>query len=226
MNDKKYTTLSFGKLKFDAAICLNSDLPSLEEFAKLGDMPILAADGAAGRLRKIGVTPSVIIGDLDSLSSEDIAHFEKVKIISVPDQDTNDFEKTLKYAQSMNYHSVLILGIHGGEMEHTLNNWSVFARYSKSMNLALYDAGRYGISLDKSIHAEVKTGETISLIPQTKTIISTENLKWQLSEEILQLAVREGARNVAESDSITLEIHRGELLLFIDGRLPSAPSYD
>ena len=181
MNDKKYTTLSFGKLKFDAAICLNSDLPSLEEFTKLGDLPILAADGAALLLKKIGVTPSLIIGDLDSLSSEARAHFDKEKIISVPDQNTNDFEKTLKYAQSMNYNSVLILGIHGGELEHTLNNWSVFARYSKSMNLAIYDAGRYGISVDKNVHVKVKTGETISLIPQTKTLISTKNLKWELN---------------------------------------------
>jgi len=226
MNDKNYTRLSFGKLKFDAAICLNSVLPSAAEFANLGSLPILAADGAALRLKKIGVEPDVIVGDLDSLSEEELANFNKEKIIFEPDQNTNDFEKILMYAQSMNYQSVLILGIHGGELEHTLNNWSVFARWSKLLNLALFDADRYGISVDKSIVAEVKTGETISLIPLTETLITTKNLKWQLTEEILQLAVREGARNIAESDSITLEIHRGELLLFIDGRLPYAPSYD
>jgi hypothetical protein len=46
---------------------------------------------------------------------------------------------------------------------------------------------------------------------------------WELNNEILELGVREGARNIAIKQDISLIISEGELLLFLDDRLPNAP---
>jgi thiamine pyrophosphokinase len=152
--------------------------------------------------------------------------FDKSKIILIEDQETNDFEKNLIFAKESGYQNIAILGFHGGELEHSLNNWSVFMRYSKGMNLCIYDEYRYGIPIRESIRFNADENEIISIIPQTRTRIITKNLKWALNNEILEFGIREGAGNVAIEQDIQIELIEGEYLLFINSRLPHAPIFN
>jgi thiamine pyrophosphokinase len=79
-----------------------------------------------------------------------------------------------------------------------------------------------------SISIRMKTGinETISLIPQPIAFLKTKNLQWELNNEALELGVREGARNRAISDEIEIKIISGEILLFVNARLPFAPLFE
>jgi len=210
--------------RFDAIVCLNSILPDKEIFDFFGNIKILAADGAANNLYKIGIESDFIIGDLDSLENGDdnIANLS-AKLIHLPDQNTNDFEKTLDFAYNNGMQNNLIFGFHGGELEHTLNNWSIFLKYSEKMNLCIFDADRYGFSIRESISINFESGEMISLIPQQKVKLITKGLKWELNNEILKFGEREGARNVAVDGRVSIEMLNGSLLLFCNARLPYAP---
>ncbi|MDQ1266886.1 MAG: thiamine pyrophosphokinae [Bacteroidota bacterium] len=211
---------------FDCMICLNGSIPGSDFFSLLKDVPLLAADGAALKLFDIGVSPDYVIGDLDSFySSEKSSDFPDTKIIFLPDQEHNDFEKTLTYCLDNGFKSALIAGFHGGELEHTLNNWSILKKFSDKLQICVYDQGRYCLPLKFSVNLNVKTGEMISIIPQPEALLTTVNLQWELKNESLSLGVREGARNRALSEDITIEIHSGEILLVIDCRLPLAPKY-
>jgi thiamine pyrophosphokinase len=220
----EYFEISFEDAFFDAILCLDTNLPDKETFLKLGKLPIIAADGAAIRLLKMGIVPNVIIGDLDTYYKHPLSQqISYSKIIQIKEQETNDFEKALKYAVENKFEKILIFGFHGGELEHTLNNWSVLKRYMGKLELCIYEDGRYAIPIDFSISLNVLKDEIISLIPQPKALITTKNLFWELNHEVLELGIRDGARNKAVSDEIFIEIHEGELLLFINARLPFAP---
>jgi thiamine pyrophosphokinase len=216
--------ITFGELSFDAIVCLDANLPGADFYDLFPGMPLLAADGAGLQLSDMGVIPDYIIGDLDTFNSK--SHQEKLLktiLIQIPEQETTDFEKILNFALDNNYMNILILGFHGGELEHTLNNWSVLVRYSRKMNLCIWDAGRYAIPVSSSIEIKLEQNETVSIIPQPKTTLTTDNLKWELNKEKLELGVREGARNIAILPEIRIFLHSGEYILFINARLPFAP---
>jgi thiamine pyrophosphokinase len=111
----------------------------------------------------------------------------------------------------------------GGLLEHTLNNWSVFSRFSKIMNLCIYDSGRYGFSVSDSVLLHVRKGEIISLVPQTRALVKTEGLNWELNDEYLGIGSREGARNFALTTRVRISVRKGALLVFCDPRLPYSP---
>jgi thiamine pyrophosphokinase len=218
--------IKFGNIKFDAIICLNASLPEVEVFRHFNAIPIIAADGSAEALFKLNIIPDLIIGDMDSLDVSSIPpDFDNSHIKIIADQDTNDFEKILTFCLKNNWNNLLITGIHGGELEHTLNNLSVYKKFNHSLNLCIFDFDRYGIMIDFSIELDTKIEETISLIPFPSVNIKTSNLKWSLNDEDLLLGRREGARNKALDDNIQLDINSGELFVFFNPRLPFAPEF-
>lgn len=210
--------------EFSAIVCLNANLPPKDIFEMVSGIPKIAADGAAFQMLEIGIEPDLIIGDMDSFALTPSYHeIDKNKILVIPDQETNDFEKILLYCLRNGMNDLLVIGFHGGELEHTLNNWSVFKKYSRRLNMCLFDQNRYGISIFESVRLLVNCNEIISLIAQPKVKLTTKNLEWELKNEVLELGCREGARNVAIAEEIEIEIHEGEMLLFINNRLPIPP---
>ncbi len=208
----------------DAVVALNATLPDTSFFREVGTARLIAADGAGQQLLERGLIPERIIGDLDSLPLEAVAAvYPPDRIVHDPDQDSNDFEKCLRYCRRQGMHSILVCGMHGGEFEHSLNNWSVFIRHARDINMCVYDAGRLGIPVHKELCLATRPGEIISLIPQPAAVLSTESLRWPLQREALGLGSREGARNQALTDRISINVHEGELLLFCDARTPQVP---
>ena len=218
------TPLRFTEPSFDAVIVLNGDLPDLTVLEQLADVPFVAADGAADTLVRLGVMPEFVVGDLDSISVETLRHIDAMaEIVVEPDQDSNDFEKSLRFAQSQLWRRLLVLGLHGGDLEHTLNNWSVLMRYGQQLSLCAYDRGRYAIPMFSSFLHTPTEGELLSLIPQPLARLTTQGLQWDLQDEPLALGTREGARNRAIAEHVHITIHDGSLLFICDARFPASP---
>ncbi len=218
--------LTFGKKKFDVILCLDGDLPEPSILRNLCTVEIVAADGAGLKLIDMKIKPNVIIGDLDTFYQRPMSNsIEDIVFIQIADQETNDFEKALKYIINYGFGNVLIVGFHGGELEHTLNNWSILKKYSDNLNLCVYDKGRYAIPVKHSFKMHCKKNEIISIVPQPFALLETNGLKWELNNEILELGYREGIRNIAKQEIIEIKINKGEILLFIDARLPFAPNW-
>jgi thiamine pyrophosphokinase len=209
----------------DALLCLNGALPSSNVIgmfrSKQCSIPIIAADGAATQLETLHITPDYIIGDLDSLThKQEYWRHKGVNVIRIEEQESTDFEKSLSFAQRQQWRSVMVCGFHGGDLDHTLNNWSIVTRYGRTMNLCIYDAGKVGIPLYESVSIQAKKGMMISLIPQPRVVLTTTGLQWELRQEALALGVREGARNRAQQESVHLEIHEGSVFVMLEAELP------
>lgn len=209
---------------FEAVVCLNGVLPAVGVFEQFADRPLIAADGAASALVGMGIVPEYVVGDFDSIDRSILDSVRTTSEVIVDlDQDITDFEKALRLARTMLYGRLLVLGIHGGDMDHTLNNWSVFMRHSREFPLVALDNNRYAIPLAEGFVYHSRANELISLIPQPKAALTTTGLVWELNAEELALGVREGARNRSTGTQVTVDIHSGSILFVCEACIPSAP---
>jgi thiamine pyrophosphokinase len=220
--------MTFKTLQFvlpDVIVCLNGTLPDTAFFDKIRPVPIAAADGSAKKLRECSILPNYIVGDLDSLFDEIELWREQKGIIihEVSDQNSTDYEKTLEFVAGQGCKNIMVCGIHGGELDHTLNNWSITIRYGKAHKLAVYDNGKIAVPIYESVQFATTQDDMISLIPQPHTHLTTEGLEWNLTNEVLELGKREGARNRATGTKVKLQVHSGSCLLFLKTALPYMP---
>jgi len=204
-------------------LLLDGEEPSaaiVEKFAKKATK-IIATDGAARYAHRHNIPLDVIIGDMDSISKETRAFYEKkeTQIISEGDQQTNDFEKALKYilAESL-VKEIVVLGIHGKRTDHLLTNFSVMLRYTDDFeSLVAYDAmhehqfltaGKHWHSFNLQIGAPV----TLTPLPQAQGI-TTSGLYYPLKNETMTFGKREGLVNIITEDTASVEIMKGALLI-------------
>ena len=126
-----------------ALLVLDGEVPLADLLEELREThaPIVAADGAALKLRSSGILPDTIIGDLDTLGGA-ITGFERegVNVIRLDSQEENDLEKALLWMIEQDITSVTIVGAGGGMTDHALNNFSVLARYAVKLRITLRDA--------------------------------------------------------------------------------------
>ena len=181
---------------------------------------IVCADSGAEHARRLGMDVDAIVGDLDSISKETLTHYREhgVEIVRHTDQEHNDFEKVLRYLTHSAEQHVIVLGMTGGRVDHTLSNLSVMLRYAdRFKSLVAYDAlsrhqfltaERMAVSFDCPI------GTTISLSPYgIAEGVTTHNLMYPLNMETLSLGVREGLSNVSTGTPVTISIVSGALLV-------------
>jgi thiamine pyrophosphokinase len=194
-------------------------------FPSLSHTPLIAADGAATKLRLLGIMPNAIIGDLDSLRAErSWWEQQQCTLRELADQNSTDFEKCLEFAREQGWTRLLVFGVHGGDLDHTLNNWSIVSRYGNTalsgLRLCLADNGKMALPLFASCSLHITVNAMISLLPQPFVRLTTSGLEWELQRETLALGTREGARNRARLADITLTLHEGAVLLVVESALP------
>ncbi len=199
-----------------ALLVLDGELPSKQFIHNLrpDHQLLIAADGAALRLHAIEIIPDIVIGDMDSMGTDHaLFQSESVMLVHKPDQESNDFEKGLQWILEQNLGAVTILGIGGGMLDHTLNNFSILAKYATDLTLTIRDERSTGVVVIDQFALSTNPGERISLIPLPKTNLTTTGLEWELEEEDLQFAVREGASNRTTGTQVQLTIHSGIVLV-------------
>ena len=218
--------LRFFDKKPDCLVCLSGDFPDFSFFDEFSDIPIIAADGAANELLQYSIIPSFIVGDLDSFIPHFLPAGAACEIIQEESQEINDFEKSMLFALKKGYKHIVITGLHGGDLEHSLNNvsvlWKLFPLFT---TIVLVDSSlRIAIPVDRSFsYSAHYIGEIVSLIPSPHALLTTSGLQWNLENEALEFSVREGARNRVEHLHPEILIHEGRLLFFCDSRFPLIP---
>ena len=194
---------------YRSILCLNGTLPPADFFAI--KLPVFAADGAANRLTEMGIVPEMVIGDLDSITQENLAalnshyHF---------DQDYCDFEKSLQYLQQKNLLPAIILGLEGGYLDHTLNNINCFMQTAGSV---FYSPPLSGFVLREKEHRTLALPlqTKISLIGLPYAKLSSQGLKWELNQYELFYPGKNSCFNRSVSKIVKLDAHAGNTLILI-----------
>lgn len=212
-----------------AIIFVNGNLANLEA-ARLFIHPddfIIAADGGTRHALALGLLPSVIIGDLDSLNPANRRHLEQnhVKIIQYPqDKDETDLELALAYAINAGYKRIKIIAALGGRLDQTLGNLSLLTAPSLAgLDIRLDDGDEEVFFIRKQAQIHGRIGEIVSLIPwgNPVTIIRTEGLRWQILNDTLHPHKTRGISNEIIAMRVQVQIESGLLLLVHRKRTPS-----
>ena len=122
---------------------------------------LICCDGAADKLIAMGMSPHVIVGDMDSLSGEVREQYASI-IIHSDDQESNDLTKAVHYCIDKGYSSVSILGATGLREDHTLGNISLMMEYYPRIEVQIISD--YGIFflVHSGEQVRSKVGEKIS----------------------------------------------------------------
>jgi thiamine pyrophosphokinase len=183
---------------------------------------VLAADGGANHLARIGVTPDAVVGDLDSLRPEVRAWLGEGRLVARPDQEWTDLHKTLAYAfDERGAKKVTVLAATGGGLDHALENLGLLARWASRGPLEAWDESFRIVPVLSRACLESAPGQRVSLLPLGRcSAVRTAGLRWGLAGEPLDLLGHTGVCNLAEADEIEVECTGGALLVFLQQSPP------
>ncbi len=185
---------------------------------------IIAADGGTQHCKSLAITPNVIIGDLDSIDSNDLAIYQQagVKIIQHPShKDETDLELALWLTLKYEIMQVYVIGALGARWDMTIANVLLLAnpKFSR-LSIHLLDGSQELIILGGKGQHKIKgkPGALISLIPITGDVfgITTQGLEYPLNNETLYFGATRGVSNVFTSDLAELTVTEGILLICLE----------
>ncbi len=165
-------------------ILANGSFPKSKKLLNILDHSnsIICCDGAVNNLIKSGREPSIIIGDLDSISPKIKKQFSE-KLIHITDQNTNDLTKAVDWCVSQSKNDVLILGATGKREDHTIANIALLSKYNEQLEIRMLTENGIFIPVSKTTKFDSFVGQQVSIFSQNSTTkISSEGLKYPLDE--------------------------------------------
>ena len=198
-------------------IFANGDLPDPDKAHALlreSDF-IIAADGGTRHALALGLTPNIIIGDLDSLNVERLT-FNAEIIQSPADKNETDLELAIQHALTLNPEQIIIAAALGGRLDQTLANIALVSNVQRpTSNVRLDDGIEEVFFCHEQTQIKGASGDIVSLIPWQGEVtgIVTTGLKWPLQNEILYPQKTRGISNEMMNDTATIQIKSGLLLI-------------
>lgn len=209
---------------FEAVICLNGRLLDREFFERVLSKKILliAADGSYHTLKRIGVNPDFVVGDMDSVG--DSVDLSMTQMHADSDQYSTDFEKVLFFLRSKGISKILVLGMNGGEIDHVINNTNTFLRYSDQFDMCFYDEpdfgeSKIGVAVNGKIDLDVGVGKNISLFSFDEGKICTKGMTWEVSGESFNVMKASAARNRSKERNVSVSTTGDKLLAIYSGTI-------
>ncbi|MGE5597718.1 MAG: thiamine diphosphokinase [Hyphomicrobiales bacterium] len=199
-----------------ALVFANGDLPSAELVAEFqaGAALVVAADGGADKALAVGVTPDVVIGDLDSVSEDARQKLPAERFLQVVDYDTTDLQKAVVYCIGHGATRIDILAAGGGRADHALANLSLVAMYRDHADVRVVD-DRFEVSLVRGttvIEAPRHTVISLVAVGQCEGVTTT-GMRWNLTDYPLAFSPYGVHNEVAETPA-SVSVRSGDLLLF------------
>ena len=195
----------------------NQPSHSVLEYFVAASPVIIALDGAAIMLQQRQIQPDVIIGDMDSLTSEQLDVFQSqgVQIIKDSTQNTSDISKGLTWSQKQYSGAHIdVIGIDGGRLDHQLAAFSALFECQSQAHLHIEEWLVVRVT-ETPIQYGTTKGRNISLIPFGEVSgVTLVGCKYSLENEKLSSGTR-GIHNETLGDQITISCQQGDLLLLI-----------
>ncbi len=182
-------------------LVLNGDLRWTEHLARLAREAtlVLAADGGANALTRLGLRPDAVIGDLDSIDTDTRAWIGEDRLIHRPDQDKTDFEKALAFAfEDSGVDRLTVLGALGGRLDHAIGNLGVLAREARGPNLVLITENERVLATATPADLDAISGETWSFWTFDPGVrVTLEGVRWPVKNAPLTVGDHPSISNEA-----------------------------
>lgn len=182
---------------------------------KKGYKTIICADGGAVNAMIVGLTPDIVIGDMDSVDKSIIEKLkQKSRIIKVNRQSDTDLEKAIKYAIKNRFVEAVILSAAGKRVDHSLCNFSFLIKYFDKIKLTILTTHSLLLPIKGEMKLKSMKGEIVSLFAfDDQTVVTSGGLKYPLKKSNLHFGRNESISNVSKSNTIQLNVNGGILLV-------------
>lgn len=179
---------------------------------------LVGVDGGLNHLINLGLSPNLIIGDLDSADPANVKNLaaQGVEVREFPaDKDETDLELAISAALDQNPQAILIVAALGNRLDQTLANLFLLTRSDLSrLDIRLVDGMREVFLIQEEATISGEIGQRVSLIPLCRPAkgIQTEGLKFPLHTETLFPDQTRGISNVMSEQSAKITLQEGQLL--------------
>jgi thiamine pyrophosphokinase len=203
-----------------AVLFINGELDNLQAMkAVLRESDLLVAvDGGLRYFAKMGLSPHLLIGDLDSVDPKDVLSVENTgtRVVRYPvEKDDTDLELALNLVIDEGYTAVRIAAALGGRIDHTLGNLFLLTRPGlEKIDLRILGPGEEIFVIRQDSEITGKQGDTISLIPLDGPAsgVTTQGLYYPLNGETLYPYHTRGISNVMLDARARVRLKEGLLL--------------
>jgi thiamine pyrophosphokinase len=190
-----------------------------------GDL-LIAVDAGADAVARAGLTPDLLVGDLDSITVLGLADLERrgVELVRLDTaKDETDTEAALRVAVEQGADRITVYNALGGpRLDHLMGNLLLLtAPWLAPVRVTLVD-GLHEVFLCKGDAVVIgRPGDTVSLLPLSQVVedVRTEGLRYPLFGEPLRQGATRGVSN--ELTGVQARVIHGEgalLLIHYRGR--------
>jgi len=173
---------------------------------------IICCDGAISFLEQEKITPHIIIGDCDSISSEQKEKYNSF-ILMDNNIEYNDLQKAIRYCIANKWDEAVILGATGWRDDHFLANIGILMHYAHKISLKMVSNTGIFIPINQTTTFESYQGQQISVFSfSPEAEISYRGLKYPVYKQKFK-ELWEGSLNEAIAESFTIEVKKNAAIL-------------
>ena len=205
------------------AIVVAGGDPDPGDASWLADADLLvAADSGACWLDELGVTPDLLVGDLDSIGEPLL---ERLSAAGVPierhvaEKDESDAELALMRAVASGAETIVILGaLSGKRLDHELANLLLLADPAwagRDLRIVRGATTVRALHGGASLELQARPGDVVTLLPVSGDAqgVTTDGLRYPLADDELRFGRSRGLSNVVERAGASVWLESGTLLV-------------
>lgn len=222
-----------------ALVVIGGDAPAGELVAELlrtfTSAPlVIAADSGAAHALTLGLAVDIAVGDFDSLDPARLRALEEAGAEirrHPPAKDATDFELALDVALECGCARVVVVGGHGGRLDHFLANALLLAsdRYASVAIEAIVGGGHVHVVRPGEERRVAGTpGEYLTVLPVHGPVtgVHLSGLRWELHDETLEAGSSRGVSNQFSAEIASVRIGSGVVLVIRPGSSPTSADAD
>ncbi|HET9203072.1 MAG TPA: thiamine diphosphokinase [Acidimicrobiia bacterium] len=188
--------------------------PDLAQELPVADL-VMAADSGYDAAVSLGFAVDVLVGDLDSITTQPIPGHVVVERHPV-DKDQTDLDLALELAMRDEPSRVVVVGGTGGRLDHELATASLICdeRWSEVEMDWVSSRGRaHVIRRRRIVHGDVGATVTLLAVGGAVTGLTTRGLRWELEQATFQPGSTWGVSNVMQTPIADIKVGSGCLLV-------------
>lgn len=182
---------------------------------------VIAADGAADRLLEVGVSPAIIIGDMDGMTRDP----GSIEVIRDEDPGATDCDKLLRWARQQGHGNLTLTNLEGDLLDHVMSTLSSCVSCRRTIRLAL----RRGVGwvFNGPLQINVDPQARVSLLPLTACSgVRLHGVQWPLDNAELEPGGRVSISNAAIDGFVQASVGKGTAFLFAEYSREEMPFWD
>lgn len=180
---------------------------------------IICADGGARHAREAGLNPTLVVGDLDSLSEEEKSQIYREGIphqVHPVAKDETDGVLACQRALALAPDEIWVFGALGGRVDHLLANLSLLLmgeKWGVSVKLIDEECEIFLVSGEKTI--EGKEGEVVSILAlfEDAAGVDLEGFYFPLTQGEIKRDFPLGISNHLAREKASIRVKTGQLLV-------------